>query len=190
MRKLFSGMMLSTGVLVASAAVLVAQDYTLDAMHTGVSFQVAHAGISMTHGRFNDVSGTFSIDADNPGKSSFNVTIKTESVDTGNEQRDKHLRAPDFFNAKQFPTITFKSKSVKPTAEGLSVAGDLTLHGETKPVTLNLKGGKSVEFPKGTKRIGYSTDLTLKRSEFGMDKALEAVGDDVKIAISFEGIQK
>jgi polyisoprenoid-binding protein YceI len=163
-----------------------ADDYTIDGSHTAVTFQVSHAGFSMTHGRFNDVAGTFTID-ENPAKSAFSVTIKAESVDTNNPQRDTHLRSADFFNAKQFPTITFKSTSVKAGKEGLDVTGDLTLHGETKPVSFTLKGGKKGEFPAGKQRTGYSTELTVKRSDFGMSKMLEMIGDDVKIAISFEG---
>src|SRR5262249_12255578 len=79
-----------------------ADEYSVDPVHSSVSFKASHLGLSWVHGRFNDVSGSFSIDSDNPTKCSFTLTIKTESVDTNNKQRDGHLRAPDFFNAKQF----------------------------------------------------------------------------------------
>src|SRR5262245_4663928 len=97
-----------------------ADDYTIDGSHTAVSFQISHSGFSMTHGRFNEVAGTFTID-ENPAKSAFSMTIKAGSVDTNNPKRDEHLRSADFFNDKQFPTITFKSTSVKVGKDGLDV---------------------------------------------------------------------
>jgi polyisoprenoid-binding protein YceI len=167
-----------------------ADEYTLDAMHSGVTFKISHLGLSWVHGRFDDLSGDFAIDPDNPGKCSFSLKIKAESIDTNNQKRDDHLRSPDFFNVKQYPVLTFKSTSVKAGKDGYQVTGDLTMHGETKSVTFVLVGGKKAEFPKGVQRTGFSTDLTLKRSEFGMDKMLEAVGDDVHISVSFEGTKK
>jgi polyisoprenoid-binding protein YceI len=104
--------------------------------------------------------------------------------------RDTHLRGPDFFNVKQYPVISFASTSVKPSEEGYEVTGDLTLHGATKPVTFSLKGGKSAEFPAGVKRTGYSTELVLKRSEFGVGKPMPVLGDDIFVSISFEGTKK
>ncbi len=167
-----------------------ADNYAVDEAHTSVSFQVGHLGISMIHGRFNEVSGEFSLDKASPGSSSFSMTIKTQSVDTANKKRDDHLRSPDFFNVKQFPTITFKSTSVKAAGEGYEVRGDFTLHGVTKPVTFKLTGGRTAEFPKGTQRIGFSTELTIKRTDFGMDRLVGPAGDDVKIQVSFEGVRK
>src|SRR5262245_41128785 len=163
-----------------------ADEYALDAMHAGVTFKISHLGLSWTYGRFNDVSGSFTI-ADSADKCSFALTIKTESVDTGNKKRDEHLRSPDFFNAKQYPTIQFASTAVKEIKDGYEVTGDLTLHGKTKSVTFSLVGGRKAEFPKGVQRTGYSTELVIKRSDFGMDKMTEAIGDEVRVSISFEG---
>jgi polyisoprenoid-binding protein YceI len=120
------------------------------------------------------------------------MTIKVDSVDTNNKQRDTHLRGPDFFNAKQFASITFKSTSVKATDGGYEVKGDLTMHGVTKPVTLSLKGGKTAEFPRGVKRTGYSGEVTIKRSEFEVGKPdfAAALGDEVHVSIDFEGMRK
>src|SRR5947199_2429672 len=112
-----------------------ADDFTVDAMHSSVTFKISHLGLSWVHGRFDAFSGGFTLDADYSGKNSFAMTIKTESVDTNNQKRDDHLRSPDFFNAKQFPAITFKSTAVKPVQNGYQVTGDFTLHGVTKPVT-------------------------------------------------------
>ena len=109
-----------------------ADDYTIDAVHSGVSFQILHLGLSNVHGRFNDFGGSFTIDTSDPSRSAFSLSIKTDSVDTNNTGRDGHLKSPDFFNVKQFPTIGFKSTSVKPIDGGYEVTGDLTIHGATK----------------------------------------------------------
>jgi polyisoprenoid-binding protein YceI len=176
--------------LVLVAAPARADDYTIDADHTSVVFKISHVGISWTYGRFNDVSGQFTFDRANPAGSSFALNIKAASIDTGNGKRDEHLRSPDFFNVKQYPAIGFKSTSVKAVDGGWQVAGDFTLHGVTKPITFTLAGGKETEFPKGTKRIGFSTELQLKRTDFGMDRLVGPVGDEVFIAVSFEGVKK
>ena len=164
-----------------------AADYAVDPMHSGVNFKISHLGLAWVYGRFDEFSGSFTIDG---AKASFALTIKTESVDTNNKKRDDHLRSPDFFNAKQFPVITFKSTSVKPITGGYDVTGDFTLHGVTKSITFPLKGGRTAEFPKGVQRTGFSTELVIKRSEFGMDKMTNAIGDEVHVAISFEGTKK
>jgi polyisoprenoid-binding protein YceI len=174
-------------VTTLTTAARAAESYSVDPVHSSVSFGISHAGISDIHGRFNDFSGTFAIEKDDPSKSTFSLDIKVESVDTNQKQRDEHLRAPDYFNAKQFPLLSFKSTKVKATDAGYEVTGDLTLHGVTKPVTLSLKGGhKVVEFPKGTPRIGVTSSVTIKRSEFGMTTELGALGDDVHIIVGLE----
>jgi len=164
-----------------------AEEYAIDPAHTAVVFRIEHGGFSWTYGRFNDVSGSFAVDPARPEDSRFEFAIKADSLDTGNAKREGHLKSPDFFNAKQFPAITFKSTSVSKAADGLKVAGDLTLHGVTKPVSFVLKGGKTGEFPPNVHRTGYSTELAVNRSEFGMDKMIPDVGDRVEILVSFEG---
>jgi polyisoprenoid-binding protein YceI len=169
-----------------------ADEYTLDTMHTGISFKISHLGLSWVFGTFKDVSGGFAIDSQNAANSAFNLTIKADSIDTANAKRDDHLRSPDFFNVKQFPVLTFKSTSVKPADGGFEVTGDLTMHGETKSITFPVKGGRKAEFPPGTHRTGYTAEMVLKRSEFGVGAAkfAQALGDDVFIAVSFEGTRK
>ena len=168
-----------------------ADDYTIDAAHSGVSFQISHLDLSYVHGRFNEFSGSFAIETADPTKSSFSLTIKTDSIDTNNKGRDGHLKSPDFFNAKQFPTITFKSTSVKPIDGGYEVTGDLTMHGATNPVTFSIKGGGSKEFPKGVSRTGFSTSqFVVKRSDFGVGKPMPVLGDEVYVTIGFEGTKK
>jgi polyisoprenoid-binding protein YceI len=167
-----------------------ADNYALDPGHTSVYFKIPHMGLSWTYGRFNDVSGKFTVDTEAPAKTGFALAIKTESIDTGIAKRDDHLRSPDFLNAKQFPAINFTTTRVKPVDGGYEVQGDFTMHGVTKPISFVLKGGKQAEAPPGVQRTGYSTELILHRSEYGMDKMLEAVGDEIKVAISFEGVKK
>jgi polyisoprenoid-binding protein YceI len=167
-----------------------ADEYVIDAAHSGVSFQISHLNLCYVQGRFDSFTGGFTLNSSEPAKAAFNLNIKTESIDTNNTQRDTHLRSPDFFNAKQFPAITFSSTSVKPSKGGYEVTGNLTVHGETKPVTFTLKGGRTENFPPGVPRTGFSTELMLKRSDFGVGKPSPALGDDVQVSISFEGTKK
>lgn len=178
------------GICAFSRVAFAADEYTFDLVHSSVSFKARHLDISWIHGRFNEVSGKFTLDRDDAAKSKFELSIKADSVDTANKARDEHLRQPDYFDTKQFPTIDFKSTSVKAIKGGYEVAGDFTMHGVTKKITLNLQGGKEIEF-KGTKRVGFSTDLALKRSDFGFDKTqIGPIGDEALIYIDFEGTRK
>ncbi len=188
--RLLHGAVVAVLMLIPVSSVRAADSYGVDPMHTSVSFQIQHAGISYVHGRFNQVSGEFTIDKDDPANSSYALTINVDSVDTNNKQRDTHLRSGDFFNVKQFPTITFKSTSVKPVEGGYEVTGNLTLHGETKEIKFKLSGGKETEFPPKVKRAGYWTDIKIKRSDFGMKNMLEAIGDPVYIAVGVEAVKK
>ncbi len=193
MRQMLSAavMTLMTGLSLLAATPAVAADaYTFDPVHSSVSFKARHLDISWIHGRFNEVSGSFSLDRENPAKSTFELSIKADSVDTGNVKRDEHLRQPDYFDTKQFPTIDFKSTSVKVVKGGYEVTGDFTMHGMTKKVTFAVEGGKEIEF-MGTKRVGFSTALKLKRSDFGFDKSgIGPIGDEALVIIDFEGTRK
>ncbi len=167
-----------------------ADEYAYDPVHSSISFKARHLDISWIHGRFNEAEGKFAIDKQDPAKSWFQLSIKVDSVDTANKARDEHLRQPDYFDAKQFPTIDFRSTSVKRVNDGYEVTGDFTMHGKTKKVTLTLEGGKEAEF-MGTKRIGFSTQLSFKRSDFGFDKTqIGLIGDEALVYIDFEGARK
>lgn len=178
-----------------AAATSRAADFVVDNSHTSVIFSVKHAGFSYSFGRFNKVSGKFSYDAAKPEASSFDVTIAVDSIDTNNPERDGHLKNADFFNAPEFPLITFKSTKVVPKKEGeteiLEVTGDMTMHGVTRPVTFNLEkvGEGQGPGPMGY-RAGFVTAAKIKRSEFGMTNALDMIGDEVAINISFEGVRQ
>jgi polyisoprenoid-binding protein YceI len=167
-----------------------ADDYTIDPAHSSISFQISHLGLTWIHGRFDEFGGSFSLDKAAPARSAFELTIKTASVDTNNGKRDGHLRSPDFFDAKQNPTITFKSTAVKEVGSSYQVTGNLTMNGTTRQVSFILEGGKTAEFPKGVVRVGYHTNFTLKRSDFEMKKMVGPLGDEVKVSIGIEGIKK
>jgi polyisoprenoid-binding protein YceI len=148
---------------------------------------ISHQKISNIHGRFNNFSGKITINSEDPSKSSFALSIPVESIDTNNAKRDEHLRAPDYFNVKQFPTMSFQSTKVKPVDGGFEVTGDLTLHGVTKPISFTLKGGdKVVEFPKGIKRIGLTSTFSIVRSDFGVNAELGGLGDEIPISVGIE----
>ncbi len=189
MRAIFSNCV-SLLLLLGLAGVATADDYAIDAAHSSVSFKISHLGLSEVHGRFNTFSGGFKLDSGDPAKNSFTLDIKSQSVDTNNAGRDTHLRSPDFFNAKQYSSISFKSTTVKPVDGGYEVSGDLTLHGTTKPLTFTLKGGATAEFPKGVTRTGFTTDFVVKRTDFGVGKPMPVLGDDVAVSIGFEGTKK
>lgn len=176
-------------VSMSMAMAVRADDYNVDPAHSGVAFKISHLGLSWTQGRFNTFDGAFRVDRD-PSKCAFAFNIQTESIDSGNAKRDEHLRSPDFFNTKQFPLITFKSTAFTPVDGGYEITGDLTLHGVTKAVVFEVKGGGSAEFPQGVQRTGYTTNFVLKRSEFGMNTMTGPVGDEVYVSISFEGIKR
>jgi polyisoprenoid-binding protein YceI len=178
-----------TALCAAGQSSFAADEYAYDPVHSSVGFKARHLDISWIHGRFNEVEGKFSLDRQDPAKSTFALTIKADSVDTANKARDEHLRQPDYFDTKQFPTIEFKSTSTKAVAGGYEVTGDFTMHGKTKKITLVLKGGKEIEF-KGKKIVGFSTEISVKRSDFGFDKSqIGLIGDEALIFIDCEGVR-
>ena len=176
--------------LTAWTGTATAAEFEVDPDHTAVVFKIAHLGMSDTYGRFNDVQGQVKHVEGDLAQCSFDLTVRTDSVDTNSKKRDDHLRGPDFFNAAQFPVITFKSTAISRTADGLAVTGDLSLHGVTKSVTVDVvKGGEGPD-PWGNHRIGFSTTFQINRRDYGMTNMVGAVGEDVTLMISFEGIRQ
>jgi polyisoprenoid-binding protein YceI len=191
--------LVSAGAVVAMAGLALsanaADKFLLDPTHASVLFGVSHLGFSKTFGRFNKVEGAFTLDADAPEKSSVVVTMDAASLDTNHEKRDEHLRGKDFFDVAQFPALTYKSTSVKLTGEKTAiVTGDLTMHGVTKSVPLDVtlvNVGPNPMDPTKTKIVaGFSARGTLKRSEFGMGYAAPVLGDDVEIIIEVDAIKQ
>ena len=159
--------------------------YKIDPTHSEADFSIRHLGISNVHGRFGDFKGTVVYDEADLAKSSVDAVIDVSTVNTGVEQRDAHLKTADFFDAAKYPTMTFKSKSVKKDGDGFDVDGDLTLHGVTKPVTLKVEA---------TRSRGFEATTTINRKDYGLNwngtlksSGDAALGDDVKIEISLEG---
>jgi polyisoprenoid-binding protein YceI len=178
-------------ILLSSAGLTAYADtFKIDPVHSSIVFSVKHLGVTDFYGRFNDVSGKVVFDKADPSKSSVEVTIPVESIDTHNEKRDQHLKSPDFFNAKQFPTIVFKSKSVEGTGDTYKATGDLSLHGVTKPMTLEIKRGTDGKGMEGEIRGGGEARFTLKRSDFGMNFMQGGLGDEVTVLLSLEGVKQ
>lgn len=170
-------------------AAIAADTYKIDSEHATVIFRVSHLNIGDAYGRFNDPTGTVVYDKADPSKSQFTFEVKTANVDTDNEKRDAHLRSPDFFDAKQFPTITFKSTKVDGSGDTLNVTGDLTLHGVTKSITFPIKKTGEADTGKMGYRTAWEANVDLKRSDFGMTGMQGPIGDDVHLVISFEAVK-
>lgn len=168
------------------------ETYKVDPVHTTAIFRIKHLGVTYFYGRFNETTGSFTLNTENPCEMSFDVQIKTASVDTNSVNRNNHLKSPDFFNAKQFPTISFKSKSVQSSGENMySVAGDLTLHGVTKPITVQMEFvGQGDKGPRSGYRAGFDVTFTIKRSDFGMNYMQGMLGDEVTIMVGLEGVRQ
>lgn len=191
MRPVFSMLVLTAvmGLGFSAASLAAADEYKYDNVHSSVSFKARYFDISWIHGRFNEVDGKFSIDREKPENSKFELTIKADTVDTANKARDEHLRQPDYFDTKQFPTIEFKSTSVKGIRGGYEVTGDFTMHGVTKKITFPLTASKEIEF-MGKKRAGFSTELKVKRSDYKFDpKGIGGIGDEAIVVIDCVGMR-
>jgi len=168
---------------------LAADTYKIDSEHSVVIYRVTHFNVGNAYGRFNDPTGTVMYDKADPSKTQFTFEVKTDNVDTDNEKRDAHLKSPDFFDAKQYPVISFKSTSVKAEGDTLQVTGDLDLHGVKKSITFPIKKTGETDTGKMGYRTGWEAEVDLKRSDFGMTGMKGAIGDDVHLVISFEAVK-
>jgi len=175
-------------LLVAGVAQATTTRYDLDAKHTQVRFGWTHFGFSHQVGRFDQFDAQFQFDPADPTKSTLSVTIPIASIDTGVPALDEHLRSADFFDATKFPTATFKSTKVEAVGpKALKVSGDLTLHGVTKPVVLDVTINQIGPYPMGGRpSAGFDATATLKRSDFGIDRYVPNVSDDIALAITTE----
>src|SRR5580698_8881521 len=178
-------------ILIFAASIAAAQTSTWvpDKAHSEVDFSVLHMGLSNVHGRFNNIGGSITINDADVTKSSVNVTIDVTTVDTGQSARDNDLKGANFFDVSQFPTATFVSTGVAKTGSGLAVAGNLTVHGVTKPVTLEVEGptGPLPGLDKKT-HAGYSATTTINRTDFGIGAKYPAamLGDQIKLNIELD----
>lgn len=187
---MFKPLILAATLFLAGNAVAAPMSYKIDPNHTNVIAGWNHFGFSNPIARFGQVDGVIVHDADNVGQSSVKVTIPLSGIDSGVPDLDEHLRSADFFDAEKFPTITFNSTKTEAAGDNkLRVFGDLTVHGVTKPVVLDVTLNKSGVHPLGKRAaIGFDASTTIKRSEFGIDKYVPNVSDDVTIRITTEAM--
>jgi polyisoprenoid-binding protein YceI len=169
----------------------------IDAAHSEIQFSVKHMMIATVRGRFTQFTGTIEADEQNPTAGQVTVQIDAASLDTGNEQRDAHLRSPDFFNVQQFPLITFRSTTIEPRGESEGkLHGELTIRDVTKPVVLDVEYAGTAKSPWGTTSAGFSAQTKINRKEWGLNwnVALETggwlVSDEIKISIEVELIKQ
>jgi polyisoprenoid-binding protein YceI len=181
----------------APAVTLTSNAWDIDQAHTTAQFTVRHMMVTNVRGSFGKVSGTIQYDGKDVSTIAANITIDAASINTNNEKRDAHLRSPDFFDATAFPTITFKSKRVQKGAAGtFKLIGDLTIHGVTKEVTLDVEGPSQIYKNGPVFKVGATATTTINRHDYGvkwsrtMDGGGVVVGDDVKITLEIEANQK
>lgn len=167
------------------AAKASASAFNVDGAHSSVVFKIKHNDVAWFYGRFNDLKGVFTVE---PESGAIEITVNAESVNSGNEKRDNHLRSPDFFSSKEFPTITFVSKSLKKTGETtFDATGDLTLHGVTKEITVPVEVTGRGEGRRG-EIAGLHTTFTINRADYGMGYMQgRGLGDDVTLIVALEG---
>ena len=179
-------------VVALPAFALAAEIWNIDTAHTQAGFSVKHFTISSVRGDFDKTSGKVVLDEADVTKSSVEATIEVASISTRDEKRDGHLKSPDFFDAAKFPTITFKSTKVEKAGEGLKVTGDLTMHGVTKPVVLDVTSlTKEMKDPYGNTRRAVSATAKLNRKDFGVSYGPDAVvSDNVGLTIEAELIKE
>jgi polyisoprenoid-binding protein YceI len=186
-----SALLLITVLAVTVSAAAQAGNWQIDPNHSSAQFSVRHLGVSTVRGAFTKVSGSAKYDPSDPSKDSLEASIDASSVDTRVTMRDNDLRSPNFLDVQKYPTITFHSKQTKVAGDGkLQITGDLTIHGVTKEVVLDVDGPTApIKDPWGNQRIGASASTKINRHDFGVNGAPGAVGDDITITIDAELIQ-
>ncbi|GGQ57156.1 YceI family protein [Streptomyces flaveolus] len=172
-------------------------DYVLDPAHSRIGFVARHAMVTKVRGAFHQFEGSAHLDGAEPARSTAQVVIKTESIDTGVEQRDQHLRTNDFLDAPTYPDITFRSTSVEPRSDTeFRVTGDLTIKDTTRPVSIDVEyTGRAVD-PFGNQRVGLEGSVTISRKDFGVtwNAPLEGggvlVGDKIVLELDVSAIKQ
>ena len=175
-----------------------AATWELDPAHSTIGFAIRHMMISTVRGQFRTFTGKATGDPKTPDKAAIEASIDAASIDTANEKRDGHLKSPDFLDVAKFPTITFKSKKIAAAGQGKAkLTGDLTLHGVTKEVVLDVDGlTPAIKDPMGNTRAGAHATTKIDRKDFGIvyNKTLDGgglmVGDEIDVTIDVEGVQK
>lgn len=176
---------------VVAKTVAQAAEYTVDPVHTSVIFGIEWGGMSPFYGQFTDYSGSVTYDGQNPDSFSCEVVIPVDSIDSHNEQRDRHLKSPDFFNGREYRNITFRGNSLtKNDDDTYTLSGELTLRGQTRPVEAKVTKIATQETQTGP-RCGLAAEMTIKRSDFGMDFMVgQGLGDEVTLMIGLQSVQQ
>jgi polyisoprenoid-binding protein YceI len=188
------GPALLVAALVLVAVPAMAATWDIDPVHSVLDFKIRHL-FSKTGGTFDQWEGTLEFDGENLATLGAEVTIQAQSINTQNDDRDEHLRSPDFFDVEQFPTITFVSKRAESTEDGWVLVGDFTMHGVTREVAIPFEFHGSGEDPWGNRRAGFSGSLEIDRKEFGLvyNKTLDQggllLGDEVEIELEIEAVE-
>lgn len=179
-----------------SPVAMAADTYKIDKSHSEALFRIRHL-MSKVTGRFSDFDGTMTVDSSKPESSSVEFRIRTNSIDTNEPKRDKHLRSAEFFDVEKYPELTFKSKSIKSVGKNaFDVAGNLTMRGVTKPVTVRVDYLGNARDPWGNERAGFEVTTTLNRKDYGLlwNQRLDTGGylldDDVQVTINVEAIKQ
>ena len=184
-------------VLATVAIPALAADYSIDSAHSAAQFSVRHLMVSNVRGEFSKVTGKVAYDDATPAATTVEASVDVSTVSTREPQRDGHLKSPDFFDVAKFPEFTFKSTGVKKTGQGLDVAGNLTIHGVSKPVVLHVSGiTKEIKDPFGLLRRGATATTVINRKDYGIswNKDLDGggvvVGEEVTITLDIEVTRK
>ena len=167
--------------------------YAVDNMHSSVIFKVGYMGVANFYGRFNEITGEYSIDPDDMSACSLDVTVGVGSVDTNNDDRNKHLRGADFFSAKEFPEMRFVATGFQSMSDGtIEMSGELTLRGVTKDTSATLEWLGDRDDPRGGHRSGFEAALSITRSDFGVNYGVDngLLGDEVEITIALTGMRQ
>jgi len=187
----FCGALLLAGCMAAGMAQ--AADYVIDTSkaHAFIQFRISHLGYSWLLGRFNDFSGQFSYDENNPDAASVEVRIETASIDTSHAERDKHLRGEDFLDVDNYPQAVFVSTGYRENPDKTAVlSGNLTLHGVTRPLQIDVEPVGHGPDPWGGYRMGFSGTTRLKLADYGIDYDLGPASREVYLFLSLEGIRQ
>jgi polyisoprenoid-binding protein YceI len=189
-KRLICFTVLFVSIFVVSAFAQV-ETWKIDPAHSAAQFAVRHMGISTVRGEFRKVSGSAGYDTADPGKTSLDATIDATTVDTRVDMRDNDLRSPNFLDVQKYPTITFKSKRAEAAGPGkMKITGDLTIHGVTREVVLDVDGPTSpVKDPRGNFHMGASATTKINRKDFGVNGAPGMAGDEISITIDAELIR-
>lgn len=198
MKRMYTAGLVAAVAVALGASQLKAQvsEWKIDPAHSDAEFSIKHMAISTVHGSFRGVSGVVKFDPADVAKSGVEATIDVTSVNTGVAARDTHLKSGDFFDVAKFPTMTFKSTKVEKSGDGFAVYGDLTLHGVTKNVKLNLETPDKEQSPDGKSiHRGFTARTTINRKDFGLLWAGKTgsgdaiLGDDIKIELDIEAVK-